>query len=84
MVTGPLLPEILHSCHDPAHTTSPQQRLPPARRKGLLLPLHLSAQVRGDAGSAASGGGPGCWCVRVARSGSSRGGRLEVRGGSGF
>ena len=51
MVTGPLLPEILHSCHHPARTTSPQQRLPPVGRKGLLLPLCLSVQVRGGAGS---------------------------------
>lgn len=52
MLTGPLLPEILHSCDHPACTTSPQQRLPPAGRKGLLLLLLLlSVQVWGDAGS---------------------------------
>lgn len=83
-----LLPEILHSCdHTPLTLPRHSSDRFPRGGRGFSSPSARQCRFRGmqDPGGAASNGsGPGCWCMRVPRSGSSQGGRLEVRAGSGF
>lgn len=82
MVTGP-------SLSAPCAYTSQEQHLPPGGRKGHLLtpPSQISVRFGGarcPRGAPSSGAVPGCPHVRVPHAGGSRGGRLQVRAGSGF
>lgn len=84
MVTGPSLSALPSPCA----YTSQEQRLPPGGRKGhLLTPSQISVRFGGarcPRGAPSNGAVPGCPHVRVPHAGGSRGGRLQVRAGSGF
>lgn len=47
-------------------------------------PMQVQGGTQDFRGTPSNRGNPSCGCTRVSRSGSGRGGRLEVRGGSGF